>query len=407
MRPLRLLGLTNLYPPDARGGYGEICADVMEGLASRGHSVRMLVCGEAPTDLRSGGPGRPDGVEVRRELAYVLAPWRRPLRGLRAVAHDQSVVVKALAAGADVALIWHMRGVMKTSLRLLHEAGIPVLYMLHDRWVLYERAGPWLVPWPVADRVGFTALRDAAGRFGSARVELRSPPIEREGVVCFVSNWLRQEYARLGWRPRDARVVPCGVAVERIRSLRMHPPEPPFSRLLFAGRVHPSKGLQVGVEALARAGEPFRLTVAGPEDDPRYLSRVRTLAGALGVSDRIDWRGEVSRSEVLRLLGEHDVLLYPSVAPEAYSLGLLEALAAGALILTSAVGGPREYLEGGRNALLFDPGDAETLAGHLTRVASDRALAGSLLEGAHATADTMSIESILDQVEGIIAEVVR
>jgi hypothetical protein len=30
---------------------------------------------------------------------------------------------------------------VKPPLTLLHQAGVPVLYLLHDRWVLYERAG--------------------------------------------------------------------------------------------------------------------------------------------------------------------------------------------------------------------------------------------------------------------------
>jgi hypothetical protein len=74
VKNLRLLGLTNFYPPDARGGYGEICVDVMAGLAARGHDVTMLV--------HSGASGR--GVAVRAELDYVLGAWRRPLAGRRA-----------------------------------------------------------------------------------------------------------------------------------------------------------------------------------------------------------------------------------------------------------------------------------------------------------------------------------
>ena len=47
---LRLLALSNTYPPTARGGYGEICGDVMEGLAQRGHDRRRT--------QRTGATGR-------------------------------------------------------------------------------------------------------------------------------------------------------------------------------------------------------------------------------------------------------------------------------------------------------------------------------------------------------------
>src|SRR5205823_1886039 len=42
-RRMRLLGLSNAYPPGSPGGYAEITADVMEGLAARGHEATMLV----------------------------------------------------------------------------------------------------------------------------------------------------------------------------------------------------------------------------------------------------------------------------------------------------------------------------------------------------------------------------
>ncbi|TMJ93339.1 MAG: glycosyltransferase family 4 protein, partial [Actinobacteria bacterium] len=117
---------------------------------------------------------------------------------------------------------------------------------------------------------------------------------------------------------------------------------PPRSAL-FAGRIHPMKGLEVAVEALASV-QGLTLTVVGPEDDPKYVARVRAIARERGVDGRIGWRGEVARDEVVGLLGTHDVLLYPSVGVEAYSLGLLEGLAAGILVVTSAQGGPEEYL---------------------------------------------------------------
>jgi glycosyltransferase involved in cell wall biosynthesis len=310
-----------------------------------------------------------------------------------------------MAEGVDVAIVWHMRGLVKTSLRLLHDAGIPVMYMLHDRWVLYERAGPWLAPWPVLDRLGIAALREAGGRLPS-RMELRAPAIARDGMVCFVSRWLRDEHARLGWRPRQSRIVPCGVDAERFRMDRASGPPSSVRRLLYAGRIHPTKGLHVGVQALAEAGDELELTVAGPEDDSRYAEEVRSLARDLGVAGRITWKGEVPRSEIVQLLGSHDVLVYPSIGPEAYSLGLLEALAAGNLVVTSAIGGPREYLEDGQNALFFEPGNVAGMAAQLRRLVNDAQLAESLLEGARATTETISLDAVVDQVEGIMDELV-
>ena len=362
----------------------------MAGLAARGHEVTMLVA--------RGESGR--GVDVRAELEYVLAPWRHPVRGLRAVAQDERRVRGALMRGVDAAVVWHMRGLVKPPLTLLHQANVPVVYVLHDRWILYERAGgPTLLPWQKLDPYARRA-RQLATRV--ARLELRSPPIAEQGIVRFASRWLRRdEYAGAGWVARDDGTLASGVDVGAIRSRRTAPPRTPPERLLFAGRIHPSKGLHVAVRAVAQTSG--RLTVAGPPDDASYEEDVRGLARELGVFDRIDWRGELRRDEVLDLLASHDVLIYPSIGDEAYSIGLLEAFAAGIVVVTSAPGGPREYLEHEVNALVFEPGDAPALAAQLQRLEQDAALTRQLLAGARESADQFSIDSVVNDLERTVA----
>src|SRR4051794_14908263 len=164
---MRLLGLTNTYPPTGLGGYAEICADVMEGLAARGRDVHVLACGD-------GGSATRSGVSVERSLACVLAAWRHPRRARAAERSDSPLLRGAFRRGVDAALVWPPRGVVKPPLRLLHDAGIPVLYMLHDRWLLYERPGSVFVPWARAEDVSMRLLRE--------------PPAAREGIVCFNSR---------------------------------------------------------------------------------------------------------------------------------------------------------------------------------------------------------------------------
>jgi FkbM family methyltransferase len=395
---VRLIGITNTYPPAAGGGYGEICADFMESLADRGHDVTMLVAGPAkPGGLPAGtaGPGR---AIVRRELDYVLAAWRRPAAGLRATRHDRAVVARQIAAGVDAALVWHMRGLAKPALTLLHDAGIPVLYFLHDRWVLYERAGSLGVPWARLDALGAGPVR---------RRLLRAPPIEQEGIVCYVSRWLRDQHHQRGWHAAHEHVVPCGVDVERFVAPRRGPPSSPPRRLLFAGRLHPDKGIDVAVRAMARVADlGHTLTIAGLPDRPDEEGRVRGLAAQLGVGERLTFVGAVPRDAMPALLAEHDVLVFPSINVEAYALGLLEALAAGMLVVTSAIGGPREYLEHDRNALIFPAGDDAALAECLTGL-DDPARAGRLLAGAHGTAQRISLSAVVDQVEDLLADADR
>ena len=148
----------------------------------------------------------------------------------------------------------------------------------------------------------------------------------------------------------------------------------------------------------------LQLTVAGLIDDRRYLRQVRRQAHALAVESRISWVGELPREQVFGLLGSHDVFVYPSIAPESGWLGLLEGLAAGAVVVTSAPGAPRELVVHGRNTLLFPPGDPLGLAEQLRRLSDDPALGEGLLRDARETVEHQSLAVALDQVEALLSD---
>jgi glycosyltransferase involved in cell wall biosynthesis len=376
---MRLLAITDTYPPSGLGGYAEICADVMEGLAARGHDVTLLACeGEPAIDARNG-------VTVRRELRRVLAAWRHPVRARAAERADSATLRRAIERGVDAALVWHPRGIVKPPLRLLHRAGIPVLYMLHDRWVLYERPGSVFVPW---------ARNEAA----AARL-LREPPIAREGVVCFNSQWLKREHARLHWRPRDEQIIGCGLPplLTAVAANDLGPRG--TERLLFAGRIDPSKGIEDALDAVARLPGSIRMSVAGIVTDPDYAAALQRRA-----SDRVTWLGELTRDELFDAFAEHDVLVYPSREAESFGLGILEAQAAGLIAVTSAPGGPREFLDDGENALLHEPGDVDGLVNAVQRLQDEPELAEKIRDAGRATARSMPLENVVDQVESLLRE---
>jgi glycosyltransferase involved in cell wall biosynthesis len=106
------------------------------------------------------------------------------------------------------------------------------------------------------------------------------------------------------------------------------------------------------------------------------------------------------------MLGDHDALVYPSTGPETYGLGILEAFGAGAVAVSSAQGGPAEYVVPDENALVFEPGDAAGLAERLTRLAEDAELPPRLVTSGQATARSLSIDSIADEVERLLLDAV-
>jgi glycosyltransferase involved in cell wall biosynthesis len=182
-----------------------------------------------------------------------------------------------------------------------------------------------------------------------------------DSVVC-VSQAVAQSVGR-GPGARD--VVYNGVPVPS----QVRGPAPRSGRLLFAGRITPGKGLAVLLEALGRVRDlPWSLSVLGRAwgvEDEQELQRLKARATALGISERVTWKGFLPLDDQWLT---HDFLVFPSEWVEACPLVVLEAMAHGLVVVASGVGGVPELVQDRRTGYLVPPSDPEALAAQLRRV---------------------------------------
>jgi glycosyltransferase involved in cell wall biosynthesis len=283
---------------------------------------------------------------------------------------------------------------------LLHRAGIPVLYMLGDLWVIYERPGPPLTwrAWPALDHFApYTAMRRLAGRVaGVGRVDLTPPPIERDGIVCFVSAWLRDRYAELGFRPRHAHIVPNGIRVADFAGPRAAPNGELSA--LFAGRLDPGKGADLAVGAVAHV-PGVRLTLVG-DGEPANERAVRAQAAPL--ADRVRFEPPVPRERLATMMRASDVLVMPARYPDSFGLVYLEAMAAGAVVVGTAKGGAAELCHDGVNALVVSDESPAQMAAALERLRDDAALRERLRAAGAETARRYELATMVDRVEALL-----
>ncbi len=137
-------------------------------------------------------------------------------------------------------------------------------------------------------------------------------------------------------------------------------------RILFAGRLVPSKG----VETLLRAvkGLDAELVVCG---EGVHAPRLRSLAARLGISGRVEFRGWLETEELAREFAEAAVVAVPSLWPEPFGLVGIEGFAAGRPAVGSATGGIPEWLEHGVSGLTVPAGKARALADGLGQLLDD------------------------------------
>lgn len=146
-------------------------------------------------------------------------------------------------------------------------------------------------------------------------------------------------------------------------------------RFGYVGRLHPSKGLTVLMEALRSLPRDldFRFEIRGPELDPfsrTYAGELRALAAG---DSRVMFAPAVPSADVPGVLAELDVLVIPSMWFENGPTIALEAMAAGTPIVASRVGNLAEIIDDPAAGRLFDAGDVAGLAAILQQIVRDPA----------------------------------
>ncbi|MFZ0267810.1 glycosyltransferase [Caulobacter sp.] len=135
-------------------------------------------------------------------------------------------------------------------------------------------------------------------------------------------------------------------------------------RIVAAGRLHPKKGFDVLIAALALlrngwegfGGQAFDCEIAGEGDERAKLEGLIAKHNLGGRVRLVGWRGDVSG-----FLATGDVFAFPSYQ-EGFPLVLLEAMAVGLPVVSAAIPGPVEMIEAGADGVLVPPGDPAALA---------------------------------------------
>ena len=171
--------------------------------------------------------------------------------------------------------------------------------------------------------------------------------------------------------------------------------------LLALGRLHPSKGFDTLLGALARLPNAY-LWLAGTGDLEREL---RKTADALGVSERVRMLGW--RDDQAALLQACDLCVVPS-RHEPLSNVIVEAWSLGVPVVATASEGPSWLIDHEINGLLCPVDDPEALAAAIDRALGDEALRRRIAEGGKAKwAAEFSEEAICRQYLSFFDQIVR
>ncbi|MEV0631357.1 glycosyltransferase [Nonomuraea wenchangensis] len=211
------------------------------------------------------------------------------------------------------------------------------------------------------------------------------------------------ELCAMGVPEQRITVVPCGVDLEHFRPDGPKAPRTAGRMILSIGRMVPRKGVDTVIAAL-RQVPGAELVIAGGGPDDEEAVRLRALAAAYGLAERVHVIGSVPRAHVPALMRAADVLVtVPWYEP--FGMVTVEAMACGVPVVASAVGGHLDTVAG--CGVLVPPRRPRALARALLDLLGDeheRARVGAA--GARRARERYGWPRVAERTETVYAQVI-
>jgi glycosyltransferase involved in cell wall biosynthesis len=369
--------VTTSYPRFPGDSVGTFMEPIAKSVAARGHEVHVV----APWHPLVTRGADEQGVRFH---FYKYAPAAR-----------LNVFGYAEAMRADVSL----RGAAYLAAPLALAAGwrtARTVALGHRATVMH---GHWVIPGGVTAAAAAPSLPLVVSLHGSdvyvaetfraARRAARAA-FARAGVITACSADLADRAIALGADAARVEVVPYGVDVVRFRpdaqartAVRHQLGVGTGVPLVFAaGRLVRKKGFEYLLDALPLLGPASNtvLAIAGAGD---LEAELRERAAAARVGGRVRFLGNLPQGDVAAHLAAADLVVVPSVRDDSGNVDglpniVLEALASGTPLVTTAAGGIGAVVENGRTAVVVPERDPAALARAIAFVTSDAAMAARL-----------------------------
>jgi glycosyltransferase involved in cell wall biosynthesis len=190
-------------------------------------------------------------------------------------------------------------------------------------------------------------------------------------------------------------VAPDGVDLEQARSpVSVAPHTTPW--LLYLGSLHPWKGVDTLIRAMAHVKQAAELHIVGGNE--QRIAELRKLAEELNVAPRVVFHGPVEPGKRFEYIHRADICLLPLTdtglgGRYTSPLKLFEYMAAGKAIVVSDLPSMRQVLTPEQDALLVPTGEPEAFAQAIERLLADRDLRHSLGSAAYAKAGHFTWQS--------------
>ena len=294
--------------------------------------------------------------------------------------------------------------------------------LVHSHYWLSGRVGmtlsrTWNVPHVATfHTLAQTKLRARVGEREPARRSKVESLVMRDADAIIVSTEEeKQDAVRLyDAHPQKIKVIPAGVNLDTFKPVnqsiaRQRVGIHEKQVILYVGRIEPLKGIDVLLEAAAlldRSDDIRVLIVGGSPGNDAELGRLKALTTELGIESMVTFTGAIKQNKLPDYYSAADVFVLPSHS-ESFGLAALEAMACGAPVVVSRVGGLKTFIDNGETGYLVPWRCPEPFVQRLEMLLANPLLREAMGRAARAKALQMGWGHAADRILGFYSSLLR
>jgi glycosyltransferase involved in cell wall biosynthesis len=209
--------------------------------------------------------------------------------------------------------------------------------------------------------------------------------------------------AMCGFRP-DIQILPNAIALSQYPFVARRQARP---KLVWIRAFHHIYQPELAVRVVAQLAPHYpdiELTMIGPDKCDGSLQATQDLAAKLGVTKQIHFEGRVAKDQIGHWVNTADIFVNTSTVDNT-PVTVIEAMACGACVVSTEVGGIPHICSHNVDAMLSPVGDAAAMAANITAILEQPGLADTLSNNARGRVELMDWDAILPRWNSLLRRI--
>jgi len=399
---MKILILTDHYPPNIIGGAEINCELITQELIHRGHSVIVLTSnyGIGKNEI-NGNIFRVlkccRGLSLNKVLRRVLQ-----IKRLFAAIKNYSITKKIVKMiRPNLVFIWNFADVTILPVLAVQDLKVPTLFHVGSHSIIRQKEdiygqNSWIKIFYHSALIGFR-------RFSEMQVK----------HVIFIGENLANDFRKAGVENSSFRVIKNGIPDEWILNKPLiNWTKGDSVRLLYVGRISPEKGSDIAIKTLEVLIEEFGLFDISLDlfgtGNVEYMNRLKDYVTNHNLSEHINFHGYLDRDRIINEYARFNILIFPTPKYEGLSTVIIEAMARGLFVIASRIGGPMDIITHGKDGILVYPIEPGQFALTIYQYLSNPAEITRIKENAiKKISENFRFSKMIDEYEEYILELIK